>query len=140
MTTSTFDEIVTLLNKYEGTKYTLVHNSLTILPEEAGFPVRMDIEPDSYIVSFLGWHEPFAIEEEALNCLALGLSEDCRLEVEFRGDTQVSWTVQYIREGDWASGTTIGLIYRAFWRKRSIGHLRNHLIKSITSYDVSLQR
>lgn len=44
-------------------------------------------------MSFEGWHEAFEQEEEALECVAFGLSAACRLRVDYRGNARDSPSV-----------------------------------------------
>jgi hypothetical protein len=93
------------------------------------FDVSLHAFGSEFQVSFDGWHEHFETEEEALNCFAFGLSQDCRLKVKKRGTVECSWTVQAWQDDTWVDDTTTGLILIPFWRPKQIEYRRN-LIKA----------
>ena len=63
------------------------NDSIAVEPTDStGFPVELLVRgPAHWTVYFAGWHEEFVSESESLSCLAFGLSEECRLRVEKRG-------------------------------------------------------
>lgn len=128
MNESILDEIVKRIAKRPNIKYKREAKSLSILPEDAGFEVRIDVKPYTFIVSFKGWHEEFTKESDALNCFAFGLSNECRLQIEMRGSSEVRWTVQSLQGETWLDDSYSALMFFPFWRKRSVVHLRNHFI------------
>lgn len=103
--------------------------SFTVEAKPGGFSVSMEIRENTYTVNFLGWHEDFPSAESALEYFAFGLSNQCRLEIERRGNIQVKWTVQSSKNGIWESVSTTGTIFQAFWRKKSTVYLQNDWIK-----------
>ena len=89
------------------------------------FEVSFHVVGKEFRVGFDGWHEHFDTEEEALNCFAFGLSQECRLKVTKRGAMECSWTVQAWQDDAWVDDTTTGLILIPFWRPKQIEHRRN---------------
>ena len=88
----------------------------------------MYVDGSDFTVGFEGWHETFLDAKEALNCFAFGLSEACRLEVEFRGRMATKWAVQSLNDGSWVTESEVGLIFIPFWRKKRIVYRQNHLL------------
>lgn len=104
-------------------------NSIIALPKAPqGFPVRYDYS-SRHVVSYLGWHEEFDNQDEALNCFAFGLSNVCRLKVLKKGSFSYKWTVEAQDEhGNWYEDSTTGLFIFPFWMKTTTLILQNHLI------------
>jgi hypothetical protein len=73
------------------------------LPSAAdGFTVTLHVGGEGgYTVFFDGWHEDFDNQEEALNCFAFGLSDECRLKECRRGSFAYKWTVESNEHGQW---------------------------------------
>lgn len=132
MSSTIIDRIKERLLKYPSCRYEATSSSLTIHAEVGGFDVGVHLDNHGFTVSFDGWHEHFATEDEALECFAFGLSDACRLEVSYRGELPTSWTVQTFKNGEWISESTTGLLLVPFWRSKSIRHLQNHLIRRTT--------
>jgi len=123
-------EIKARLDKHSGVRYQSGRDFVSIPPQDSnGFAVRLDIDRSGFIVSFDGWHEPFANGEDALDCFAWGLSDACSLEVEFRGGMETKWIVQSLEDGSWVSDSEVGLIVIPFWLRKKIVHRQNHLIQ-----------
>jgi hypothetical protein len=80
-----------------------------------------------------GWHEALERADEALNCFAMGLSDQARLLVVSRGGFDCSWTLETRRDGAWVPDTTTGLLLFPFWRRRAARHLQNRLIELTNS-------
>ena len=96
------EEIKEKLAKYPHVKYREGKNSISILPaDKEGFIIELEESASSYSVAFEGWHESFRIAEEALNCVAFGLSESCRLKVVYRGNMPHKWVVESKENGEW---------------------------------------
>lgn len=98
--------------------------------ERRRFAVGARIQGREFIVSFDGWHEHFDTEDDALEWFSMGLSEACRLEVIYRGDTATRWTLQRYENGSWSEVSTTGLLFVPFWRERSVRHVQNRLISA----------
>ncbi len=108
----------------DGSSITVFANS------DNGFDVNLTIDGgNSYMVSFEAWHEETESEDEAVNLLALGLSNECRLKEYRRGKYSYKWTMELFEEGQWAEYSTTGLLLFPFWRKRSVRYLQNDLVK-----------
>jgi|GEM_PF-2755409 len=75
--------------------------AITIFPNEpTGFAVSLFVHSDmAYTVYFDSWHEEFTQAEEALECFAFGLSDQCRLKVSKRGGKPYKWTVESQEDG-----------------------------------------
>ena len=123
------EEIRHRLAKYPHVEFKCDDKSISILPtSDRGFSVGVIVKPDSYTVSFDGWHEDFKNGEEALNCLAFGLSSECRLKEYRRGNFVYKWIVESRENGEWVADSEIGLLLFPFWRKKGIRYLQNYLI------------
>lgn len=129
MNTSVFEKIRLRAGKYSDMVCVVKSNTLTIEAKAGGFPVSLVVVDDGFTVYFSGWHDTFKTENEALECFSFGLSEECRLEVEYRGSSETKWTMQAFENGEWVSDSTTGLLFRAFWRKQSVVYLSNSWIK-----------
>jgi hypothetical protein len=129
---SIITRILEKLQKYPDIRYQYLDRSLTIYAcNSTGFDISVIESEDQIIVSFAGWHEHFPITEgeSALNCVAFGLSEDCRLEVRQRSNVSYKWLLQR-REGDeWKTDSQTGKWFFPFWRKRKITYLQNRLAR-----------
>jgi hypothetical protein len=127
---SAADVIEQKCQKYPGLRYERKGAAITVFPrDETGFPVSYARGGDNHVVSFLGWHEEFSAEEEALNCFAFGLSKECRLQVRYKGDRAYKWIVELkTAEGVWEPKSEVGLLFFPYWRKSRIVYLENGLI------------
>ena len=120
------------LTKYPGIRYEEGAGTITVLPaDDSGFEVSLSVESDDYVVSFLGWQEHFTDPEDALNCFAFGLSEQCRLKVSYRGTIPYRWTVEYAESGKWLDDSTTGLLLFPFWRKPEFKYFQNRLLQNM---------
>lgn len=125
------------LQKYPDVKYEVSKTGLTIpayQSSEFEFSVGLSVREDMYTVSFEGWHEHFNDPEEALNCFAFGLSEECRLKVLRRGKIDYKWVVQSRKDDSWCDDSECGLLFfpfLPFWDGKRERHLQNHLIKKV---------
>ena len=119
------------LQKYPQTKYKVEGSIITILPVDvSGFTVSLEDQDGEYTVFFEGWHEHFNNEEEALNCVAFGLSDSCRLREIRRGGKPHKWIVEFLENGAWKTDSETGLLVFGFWKKQSEKVYRNNIIKS----------
>jgi len=125
------EKIKARLQKYPHVKYESDGNSISVFPTSGdGFTVGLTVNPDSYRVSFNGWHEDFQNEGEALNCFAFGLCSDCRLKEYRRGNFAYKWTVESKESGEWVENSTTGLFLFPFWMRRVVRYLQNDLISA----------
>jgi len=123
------DEIKSRLSKYPNAKYECNASSITVLPgSENGFTVMLSLNHGGYTVSFDGWHEDFKDKEEALDCFAFGLSDECRLKEYRRGSFPYKWTVESFVNGRWLQDSTTGLFLFPFWRRPRVRYLQNNLL------------
>jgi hypothetical protein len=88
------------LKNYPDLRYTETPSSIEVMPShDSGFPVALLRESAAYVVHFAGWHERFDSDSDALNCFAYGLVGECRLRVDYRGQTAYRWTLEALRDG-----------------------------------------
>jgi len=122
--------IVEWLHRYPELIYRVDDGVVTVEPPtDYGFPVSLTERPGEWVVSFGGWHERFTSEDEALNCFAFGLSDQCRLRVHYRGAFPYRWTVE-VRTGDgWQADSTTGMLLFPFWRRSRIEYRQNTIIR-----------
>ena len=125
------DEIKARLSKYPNAEYESNASSISVLPSsDNGFTVGLNVNHGGYTVFFDGWHEDFHDEEEALNCFALGLSDECRLRESRRGSFAYKWTVESKEDGEWMEHATTGLFLFPFWKSPEVRYLQNNLLSS----------
>lgn len=127
---SVIDDIKTRLAKYPDARYEADASSITVFPTAPeGFSVGLTLNSDnSYTVSFDGWHEEFDDADEALNIFSLGLSDECRLRENRRGNFVYRWTVETLEDGRWQEQSTTSLLLFPFWMKRKMRYLQNKLL------------
>jgi len=102
-------EIKQKLFKYPHLKYSVTADAVTIeAPSTNGFSVALTVENGGYTVYFDGWHESFKSGEEALNCFAFGLSDQCRLKVERRGRMENRWILESFVDNTWQEESQTG--------------------------------
>lgn len=118
------------LRKYPQVVYEETENSISVLPvTDKGFTVTFEIGYDDIKVFYNGWHEDFEDEEEALNCFAFGLSDECRLKEFCRNGEPYKWTLEYKDGKNWIEDSTTSLFNFSFWKEQTINYLQNDLIK-----------
>ena len=116
--------------KKHGAQYTRNGTTITVQPKDGrGFPVTYSFTNGRHCVSYLGWHERFEGETEALNCFAFGLSGGCKLQVWRKGSFPYKWIV-YSKDiaGNWKEDSRVGLFLFPYWKKTTITLLQNDLI------------
>jgi len=74
-----------------------------------------------------GMHVHFDVPEDMMEFVAFALSEDCELQNFYRGGKPAGSTIRNVRDGRYE---TFGLIFYAFWRRRTVRTFRNRLIPS----------
>lgn len=88
-------EILTRLEKYSGFEVARDSESLSVICDcEGSFEVSIYRNGDGFQVGYDGWHEDFEDLEQALDCFTFGLSDQCRLKVKMRGETDTARTLQ----------------------------------------------
>ena len=128
------EEIKTRLRKYPHIKYETSASSITVSPEsDKGFKVGFEGGPGHYLVSFNGWHEEFTDANEALDCFAFGLSDECRLKEYRRGGFAYRWTVESKQKDGWVADSETGLLLFPFWKRAEVVYLQNNLISNSSS-------
>ncbi|HJR57488.1 MAG TPA: hypothetical protein VJ798_13010 [Rhizomicrobium sp.] len=112
-------------------RYSRDGSSITVQSKEAhGFPVSYSFNDGRHAVSYLGWHEEFEDQDEALDCFAFGLSKKCRLQVWKKGHFPYKWVVEVKdSEGNWKEDSRTGLLLFPYWKGTTITSLQNDLMK-----------
>jgi hypothetical protein len=129
------EQIQDKLRKYPHVTYEMGQSSITVLPtSSAGFTVGLEINGAVHTVFFNGWHENFRQPEEALDCFAFGLSDECRLKECRRGSFAYRWTVESKQNGEWVADSETGLFLFPFWKTKTIHYLQNDLITSAEGF------
>jgi hypothetical protein len=128
---SVADIIEEKCRKHPGSTYSRDGTSITVHPTDAhGFPVSYSLNDGRHTVSYLGWHEEFESQTEALNCFACGLSGECRLQVWKKGTFPYKWVVEIKDgEGNWKESSRVMLLLFPYWKRTAITSLQNDLIK-----------
>ncbi len=125
------EEIKERISKYDDVATYFGENYASVKPlHPNSFEVRIDVTPECFIISFEGWHEEFENYDEALENFAFGLSNQCRLKVSIRGNTEYRWELESLDKNTWMFEAETGLFFFPFWRKKKIKYLQNSLIKS----------
>lgn len=118
------------LNKYPHVNYTIEGSHINISPvDQTGFGFSLEENNGEYIVFFEGWHEHFTDQQEAINCVAFGLSDSCRLKEIRRGGKPYKWVVEHFSNGAWETDSETGLLVISFWKKRTEIIYQNKIIK-----------
>jgi hypothetical protein len=94
-------------------------------PGPEGFPIRLRVRRRGYRVYLGGWWREFDRDDDALDCIDFGLSRGCQLVVEYRGDTQVAWTVESRDFGMWRPHHRVSRVLVPFWRAKRTARLQN---------------
>lgn len=111
-------------------KYREAAGTITVEPPTAaGFPVTLTESAGKWVVAFGGWHEHFTTEAEALSCFAFGLSERCRLKVDYRGSFPHRWTVEERTAEGWRGDSSTGLLLFPFWRRPCVEYRQNAVVR-----------
>ena len=114
------------LSRHPELSYVETPNEIQVgAPAEGGFSAGFAVDTTDFTVNYDGWHAHFESLEEALDCFAFGFSGQCRLEVKYRGDTPVSFTLQRLEGDSWVPHSTTGLVFRPFWRRKRVEYLQN---------------
>ncbi|MFN4151466.1 MAG: hypothetical protein ACK4IX_11020 [Candidatus Sericytochromatia bacterium] len=104
--------------------------SITLKPEhDKSFPITLIIEGNKYLVHFKGWNSTLDTEEEALDLLAFGLSDDCRLQVVFAGKIECKWILEVKENNKWVKSGEEKIALIPFWQKKKVEYFQNKIIK-----------
>jgi len=127
--TNVIAEIRQKLLKYPQLRYSASSNHVHIAaPTPTGFSVSIEVDTDSAIVSFDGWHESFTSTREAGECFVMGLSKYCRLKVHMRGHCKYKYTLEYFENDQWLEDSAVGRFFYPFWLKEQITYRQNSVI------------
>jgi hypothetical protein len=128
------EQIIEKLRKYPHLAYEIGKSSITVKPtSNQGFTVSLETTGSKHTVFFNGWHEDFQVQEEALDCFAFGLSDECRLQECRRGSFAYRWTVESKHNGEWVADSETGLLLFPFWKTKTVRYLQNDLNVSTDS-------
>lgn len=124
-----FTPLTALIDKLRAAGLTIrVHDDLVSVPSPTpdGFSVTLSQRHGEHIVHYDGWSQTFADERQALDCFAFGLTSQCRLKVFRRADTTpYRWTVEYLTDGQWIEGTTVGKLAFPLRQDRVVEYKQN---------------
>jgi len=125
------EEIKARLTKYPQLRIVEGEGSIEILPvDDEGFAIAVYEHGEEFTVAYGGgWHEEFSDPIEALNCVAFGLSEECRLQTTFRGNSPYRWVVEYLEDGDWIEDSVTALFFFPFWRPKKVTYRQNKVLQ-----------
>ena len=106
-------KIIDFLNECPGLRFTSRENYLHIYPSAGnGFPISVAcLAGDRFMVMFHYWFDVFDNEEEVIKMVRFGLSGDCRLRVNKKGNRYLEWTPQYRMRGKWFDMDSMETIY-----------------------------
>jgi hypothetical protein len=79
--------------------------------DSSGFCVWVQENADGWTVGFEGWHEEFDDPNEAIECFAFGLSNECRLQVTRCCGFDYRWQLQHLVEGAWRFKSEVRLLF-----------------------------
>ena len=97
-------------------------------PHPDGFAIQLQEHRKRYVVRFDGWKRTFDRDDDALDCLELGLSDSCRLAVTCRGATPVAWTLESREFGMWVPHRRTRRRLVPFWRPERTEYRQNTVI------------
>jgi hypothetical protein len=124
------DRIVGKLAKYPEVRFHREASLLSIPPQTPdGFEVAIRVLPTESVVSFGGWHDHFAREEDALEWFSFGLSEECRLKIVSRAGMDCQWIVEGLEGNEWVFRAETGSLFPLFFLPKKERVQQNHLIK-----------
>lgn len=114
------------LDRFPGVAYRVRARGIDVpAPREHGFPIRIRVRHRSYRVYLGGWYRDFDRDDDVLDCLDFALSKGCRLEVEYRGDVEVAWSVQSREFGSWRPHHRARRWLVPFWKPTRTAYLQN---------------
>ena len=117
------------LARWPDLAYEATHDSLHIpAPQQEGFDIRLHGRGTRHTVRFDGWVRTFDRDDDALDCLELGLSDSCRLAVTLRGSTPVSWLLEVREYGLWVPHRRTRRRLVPFWRAPRVEYRQNVVI------------
>lgn len=126
------ERITERLRRQPGLAYRVTGRTITVdPPTDAGFAVSLTEGAGKCVVGFDGWHQHFTSEDEALDCFAFGLSDRCRLRVQYYcGSIPYRWTVEERTADGWQPDSTTGRLFFPFWRRARIEYRQNAVIRT----------
>ena len=117
------------LGRWPGLAFSATRFALDIpAPSPGGFAIALRARGRHSRVRFEGWSRRFDRDDDALECLELGLSDSCRLAVTLRGRMPVAWTLEVWEYGMWAPHHRASRWLVPFWRPRRIEYRQNRVI------------
>ena len=100
-------------------------------PHPGGFEIQVQKARKGYVVRFEGWTRTFDRDDDALDCLELGLSDSCRLAVSCRGTAAVAWTLEVREFGMWVPHRRTARRVVPFWRRQRTEYKQNSIITRV---------
>jgi hypothetical protein len=117
------------LARWPAIAYTNTHRSLHIpAPAPGRFEIRLYDHRRGFVVRFDGWTRTFDRDDDALDCMELGLSDTCRLAVTRRGTLAVAWTLEVREFGMWVPHRRTRRRLIPFWRPERTEYKQNDVI------------
>ncbi|HEY0627686.1 MAG TPA: hypothetical protein VGD10_13290 [Allosphingosinicella sp.] len=100
--------------------------------DEGGFPITLSDEVDEWTVYYGdgGGHLHFDEGQEALEYVAFGLSEECRLVETWRGDLLQKSKLERWDGEKWRALSVYGVFRWPFWRTKRVVVRQNRFIKA----------
>lgn len=128
-------ELMRRLDQHPNLSYQVEGHILSVLSADAhGFTVSLWDEAPQYTVFFDMWHTQLHDAEQALNCFAFGLSDNCRIKVTCRGGLPHAWSVERRKKGnEWVDYELVGryptgYILFPHRHKAEVKYLQNHFV------------
>jgi len=119
------------LARWPAIAYTNTPRSLHIpAPDPGGFDIRLQDHRRGFVVRFDGWTRTFDRDDDALDCMELGLSDTCRLAVTCRGTLAVAWTLEVREFGMWVPHRRTRRTLVPFWRREHTEYKQNDVIRA----------
>jgi hypothetical protein len=117
------------LARWPEVVYQATHDALHIpAAKPDGFDLRLHSQAKGHTVRLDGWTRTFDRDDDALDCLELGLSDACRLAVTCRGRTPVAWTLEIREFGMWVPHRRTRRRLVPFWRRVHTEYKQNDFI------------
>ena len=107
------DVLVGKLSRYPQLRHTLVADGCEIdPPNEGGFKIGLHVNGERWVVTFGegGFHEEFSDSEDALEFVAFGLSDHCRLR-EVTAPLLRRSIVEQLSENGWSTVFEVGALW-----------------------------
>jgi len=126
------------LKNFNNISYNTEDNILTVFPKKnTGFTVSFVITDKKYYVYYDVWNVEFKNINDAIDCFAFGLTNQCRLKVKSRGSKDYKWVLEYNDKGDWKEYSYTSVINLNLFGQKNTRYLTNDIIKNINDLIMS---